>query len=312
MVSETETETEAETKTETQAKTEPGEVQTDSDSDSESQPDTDQESDSLANIKSRVRSSDTRQEILRELYIAPDEYGTKELRPSKLQQKVCPRTNTSKGNLFAALRMLHELNLIARIDGEGRAVLYKLTARGEEIAEEEGLVIPLANTDSDPDPDADESNTSQQRTQQQPQPQFQTQNSGAQDTFKFTSPSSTSTSVSSVTASEDSSDTSNSVDADSTSESSQSQPEPPFDKPPSLVNFTHGSSPEDQRVEQIATQLTQYLLQTNVSLPELVAAVERLTESMTTQEQELPNKIDVFDFKMGHDSGSDSTSDSSR
>lgn len=110
-------------------------------------------------------------------------------------------------------------------------------------------------------------------------------------------------------ASEDSSDTSNSVDADSTSESSQSQPEPPFDKPPSLVNFTHGSSPEDQRVEQIATQLTQYLLQTNVSLPELVAAVERLTESMTTQEEKLQNKID---FKMGHDSGSDSTSDSSR
>lgn len=168
-------------------------------------------------------------EILRELY--PDA----EHRPKELQDAICPRTGMSKGNIFAGLDSLQELNLVKRLEGEGRAVLYSLTDRGREMAE----LIDV----TEPAKDADNANTSEQQSNRD-------------------------------------------GDADLAAIGGLHNPENElaFEKVtattdrniPSLAEVDSTGTPDPERVEQLKQQLDQYLRRTNVSLPELVAAVNEL------------------------------------
>lgn len=89
-----------------------------------------------------VRSSDVREEILREL--AKEDLR----RPSEIKDPVYAQTGTSDGNFFNSLSRLAEANLVEKISSEGRTTLYSLTDRGRKVAEELDLTQSPDTRDS--------------------------------------------------------------------------------------------------------------------------------------------------------------------
>lgn len=81
-----------------------------------------------------VKSSEVREEIIRELY------GESLVRPSEIIDVVQSRTGTSKANFYKNLKALlgdsEDVQLVEKMDGSGRTTLYQLTERGEAVAEE--------------------------------------------------------------------------------------------------------------------------------------------------------------------------------
>jgi hypothetical protein len=92
-----------------------------------------------------VKSSEVREEIIRELY------GESLVRPSEIIDVVQSRTGTSKANFYKNLKALlgdsEDVQLVEKMDGSGRTTLYQLTGRGETVAEE--LDLDLADADDE-------------------------------------------------------------------------------------------------------------------------------------------------------------------
>lgn len=80
----------------------------------------------------KVKSSDVREEILRELH----ERG-EQTRPSKVLKAIKPRMDTSSGNFYMNLNTLLEEGLVDKMEGSnGGATLYWTTDLGERVAAE--------------------------------------------------------------------------------------------------------------------------------------------------------------------------------
>jgi DNA-binding MarR family transcriptional regulator len=80
----------------------------------------------------KVKSSDVREEILRELH----ERG-EQTRPSKVLKAIKPRMDTSSGNFYMNLNTLLEAGLVDKMEGsDGGATLYWTTDLGERVATE--------------------------------------------------------------------------------------------------------------------------------------------------------------------------------
>jgi len=209
--------------------------------------------DDIDQIKTKVRSSDARVEILRELY--PDA----ERRPKELQNVICPRTGLSKGSVFAGLDTLQELSLVHRLEGDGRAVLYSLTNQGQQIAKE----LDITEQPEDPANIGPSGGQQDVRDDEMDQADADLAAVGGLDdpdndaelNFKRVNPSGT-TSQPAPTSSDH-------------SDSHHTIPMPTDFEP---------HPPDPERVDQLTHKLNQYLRQTNVSLPELVAAVNELVE----------------------------------
>ncbi|WP_246986896.1 hypothetical protein [Halorientalis marina] len=80
----------------------------------------------------KVKSSDVREEILRELH----ERG-EQVRPSKVLKTIQARKDTSSGNFYMNLKTLQEEGLVEKMEGSGGgATLYWTTDLGERVAAE--------------------------------------------------------------------------------------------------------------------------------------------------------------------------------
>jgi len=79
----------------------------------------------------KVKSSDVREEILRELH----QRGER-TRPSKVLEAIKPRMDTSSGNFYMNLNALQEAGLVEKMEGSNRATLYWTTDLGEQVAAE--------------------------------------------------------------------------------------------------------------------------------------------------------------------------------
>jgi DNA-binding transcriptional ArsR family regulator len=215
----------------------------------------DQNDRDLDQVKADVRSSDTRVEILRELYSDPTDW-----RPSELVDVITPKTGKSDTNVYQSLNALVELSLVKKIESDGRATLYSLTDRGKEVAEELGL----AETDDDSSSD-DESESD--LTDMAPARERVEQASGEALAFK---------------GPEESSDDSPPDQRDlhsgmppadqepTTKQESDSQQE-------SLLSHLRFEEDIDQeRVDHVTNELNTLIWRTNLSIPELEAAVEQL------------------------------------
>jgi DNA-binding PadR family transcriptional regulator len=78
-----------------------------------------------------VKSSDVREQILRELYLRTDE----RVRPSKILEAIEDEMTTSSGNFYMNLDKLREEGMVDKMDSESRATLYRLTDKGTAVAD---------------------------------------------------------------------------------------------------------------------------------------------------------------------------------
>jgi len=78
-----------------------------------------------------VKSSDVREQILRELYSRRDE----RVRPSKILEAIEDEMTTSSGNFYMNLEKLREEGMVDKMDSESRATLYQLTDKGAAVVD---------------------------------------------------------------------------------------------------------------------------------------------------------------------------------
>lgn len=198
----------------------------------------DQELDNEAVITVKSSSSGVRAEIVRELY---DEDLK---RPSELIDTVRERTGTSEGNFYESLKTLQQSGIVEKMEGEKRATLYSLTDLGERVAEHLGL-------------DEEEVEAKEAEKQEPVEPGEITIDD--HDLSGSRGPGRREAAASKM-------DTEQDEEVDEPTEKT-------FETPYSL-SIPEGD--KEERVNQLARELQSLIIRSNVSLPEVEAAVERL------------------------------------
>jgi DNA-binding transcriptional ArsR family regulator len=229
----------------------------------------------LDRARANVRSSDTRVEILRELYAhSTDDSEPPELRPSELVEVITPRTGKSDTNVYQSLNALVELSLVKKIDSDGRATLYSLTDRGKQVAEDLGLTG--ADSEIETESEAEEGSSSIDESEIEIP-------DGAFDPEEFNDTSGDG--ALNMKMPRDMADTSESKPpSEQAGEQRQQATDPSLDAPDTsqqqslLPHMQADKDIDPERVDQIANELKNAIYRTNLSIHELEAAIDRLKQ----------------------------------
>ena len=118
----------------------------------------------VQNLVLKVKSSDIREQILKDLY-----HRKERVRPSKILEALEPQMETSSGNFYMNLGKLNDMGLVEKIEGDSRATLYSLTDTGHHVAEELQDEWAAQDSATNPEPANASSTTSQTNIDQIPE-----------------------------------------------------------------------------------------------------------------------------------------------